>query len=695
MFFLSSQNFALILFQSSFFELAKFKKIFELLIVLLIIAFMAESAISQQYIDSAYTPRLNFGIYGHGGINLHMANFSELPGIPSCCPRYETGTGLGYGFGIFGAYPATNTIESFIRVGYLDYSGILKRSEPELLAGPDGRGVQGEFLHTVNAKLSVVEFFPGASFLLSERARIYAGIRFGFLIQNDYTQKEEITKPDFGVFADTRTRSRNEYSGEIPKASQMIFGLGGGASYDFPLNKAHTLFISPMANIHFGLSSFAENTGWRALSASLGFSIKFAPRRKAPPPPLPPPLPTMPEPDTPAKPLLAVYAVTITDDGRESPVSTFRQEEFLTTQMHPLLNYIFFEDNSADLPPRYKLLGRRDASLFDFNKLFNHSTIDVYHHVLNIVGSRMKQFPSARINLIGNNSNAGREQNNIELSKRRAESVRDYLINVWGVESERITVSAQNLPRIPSNPNSKDGIEENRRVEIIASQSEIFKPLVINDTLRESNIPVVRFKLESLSESGLTDWRIETIQAGKPLRVFRGKGSTPEKVEWNLKIENEYIPGFESSIEYLLTVKDKDGFEWQSGWWALPAEKVSVERKAQEMVEDKRIDRFSLILFDFNQATLGAENQKIADIARQSIQPNSVVTIKGYTDRVGDDKYNLDLSRRRALAVSELLGLSSETAVGLGKSHLLFDNNLPEGRIYCRTVTIEVVTTLR
>lgn len=650
---------------------------------------------SQEYLDSASKLRFNYGFYALGGFNLHTANFSEFPGIPSCCPRYETGSGSSISAGLFAAFPINQQIESFMRVGWHNYSGKLTRSEPVLLAGIDGRGVDGEFIHTVDAKLAAVEFYPGAAWIPVDGLRLFGGLKFALMIQKDYSQKEEISKPDYGTFTDTKSRIRHAYSGEIPNASSLLFGVGFGASYDFPLNKAKTLLISPMINMHLGLSSVGENMGWKPNNISAGIALRFAPRRLKPPPPLQPPLPPLPEPDSLEKPLLACYAVTITDDGKESPVSTFRQEEFLTTQMHPVLNYVFFEENSPNLPSRYKLLSRRDASAFDFNKLFNYKTIDVYSHVLNIVGKRMRSNPNAKITIIGCNSNSGKEQNNLELSKMRAQSVKDYLVNVFGVEEARLKIDAVNLPKIPSNNSTKDGMEENRRVELIATDSEIFKPIVIEDTLRESTIPVIRFKSESLSNVELTDWKIETVQSGKPLRTFSGKGSPPAKLEWNLKIENEFKPGFDNSIEYLLTVNDKNGFSWQSGWWALPVEKVTVEKKAQELIADKRIDRFSLILFDFNQATLGAENQKIAEIARKSIKENSVVTIKGFTDRVGEDRYNMELSLKRAKAVAEILGLDPGVAVGLGKTQLLFDNNLPEGRFYCRTVTIEVVTPVR
>jgi WD40 repeat protein/outer membrane protein OmpA-like peptidoglycan-associated protein len=98
-------------------------------------------------------------------------------------------------------------------------------------------------------------------------------------------------------------------------------------------------------------------------------------------------------------------------DSVEYPLQSLRVEEFLATAMHPLLNYVFFEQNSAIIPSRYTRLNtsqvRRitdkivlDKMLFE-RQFSGQTTLEVYRHVLNIIGSRLRASTNASITLVG------------------------------------------------------------------------------------------------------------------------------------------------------------------------------------------------------------------------------------------------------------------------------------------------------
>ena len=61
------------------------------------------------------------------------------------------------------------------------------------------------------------------------------------------------------------------------------------------------------------------------------------------------------------------------------------------------------------------------------------------------------------------------------------------------------------------------------------------------------------------------------------------------------------------------------------------------------------------------------------------------VHVTGYTDRMGDAGHNKTLSLSRARVAADALGFSQIRAQGMGPT-AMYDNNLPEGRFYCRTV---------
>jgi len=64
-----------------------------------------------------------------------------------------------------------------------------------------------------------------------------------------------------------------------------------------------------------------------------------------------------------------------------------------------------------------------------------------------------------------------------------------------------------------------------------------------------------------------------------------------------------------------------------------------------------------IVFFDFNQATLTPEGRMVVQQAAIAFQQNGSTRIElnGYTDLAGSQRYNLDLSRRRAIAVRDQL----------------------------------------
>ncbi len=76
-----------------------------------------------------------------------------------------------------------------------------------------------------------------------------------------------------------------------------------------------------------------------------------------------------------------------------------------------------------------------------------------------------KAFSGARIRVEGNTDNVGSEATNINLSKKRAQSVVDYLVNTYGMSRNRFIVVGNG----PNNPvasnDSEDGKSKNRRTD--------------------------------------------------------------------------------------------------------------------------------------------------------------------------------------------------------------------------------------
>lgn len=103
------------------------------------------------------------------------------------------------------------------------------------------------------------------------------------------------------------------------------------------------------------------------------------------------------------------------------------------------------------------------------------------------------------------------------------------------------------------------------------------------------------------------------------------------------------------------------------------------------------------ILFDFDKATLRPEVEStLEQVAAVLIQyPTLKIQVEGHTDNVGPEAYNLDLSERRATAVSEFLigqGIARNqiSHEGFGEASPVSDNETEEGRQRNRRVDLVI-----
>lgn len=105
-----------------------------------------------------------------------------------------------------------------------------------------------------------------------------------------------------------------------------------------------------------------------------------------------------------------------------------------------------------------------------------------------------------------------------------------------------------------------------------------------------------------------------------------------------------------------------------------PVEPAPLAAAAPAPVLEK-VDLSTDVLFEFDSATLKDSGKKKLDEVVQSAQGADVdrVRIVGHADRIGSDKYNMDLSQRRAESVKEYMaqngtGSDRVDAEGVGKT---------------------------
>lgn len=676
----------------------------------------------------------------HGGVllNSHSADFPQLEGIPSCCPAYETGQGTGWALGVLYEYSFTPRWWWGVRLNLMSVSGVLRREEPIPLI-VDGSPRTGAFEHTLEGNFLTLGIEPRAVFSPFGGLSIAYGFRMSYSLSSTFSQREAIVNPaNRGTFlnpdgTDSRRRTRNEYAGDIPNAEPIQAWLLGGIGYSLPMNADKTLFLVPEVQLYLPLTELVTNTNWRVSPVSVGVALAFGAGSRETPA-LPPPRRY--EVDTvrialasaPAsayvrgRPVVtstaneeverrtdtlffrrlstveaSIEAVGTTADGRTTVNPELRVEEYSSNRLDPLLNYVFFDEGSAVIPSRYQVLNGDAVTSFSEDGFSADSILGVYYNLLNIVGYRMSKHPEATLRLTGCIADIGLESGGADLAKGRAESVREYLTDVWNIDPRRIAVEHRGLPERASAPaDDPEKMQENRRVELNSSDPRILAPVFIRDTDYASTPSRLRFQPYVATSDSVVRWAVRAYQKGQRNTAFEasGMGKVPANIDWTISASSLVDPAKSSLIQYELEVETASGGNSLVVGVPLQINTVTIADRRTSRVNGFEVERFSLILFDFDKASIDAGNKRIVDIIRSRTTERSQVEISAYTDRTGDAQYNKRLAERRAQAAKEALQISGASARGVGEDILLYDNNLPEGRFYCRTVVIVVRTLL-
>jgi outer membrane protein OmpA-like peptidoglycan-associated protein len=364
-------------------------------------------------------------------------------------------------------------------------------------------------------------------------------------------------------------------------------------------------------------------------------------------------------------------------------------EDFVSFNMRPLLNYVFFDEGSDTIPERYQLLESGEVRRFRIDNLRKSDDLETYYNVLNIVGGRMRSNPDITITITGNNSDEGVEKDNRQLSENRAKAVYNYLKNNWAIDPSRMDIKARDLPRQASRTDTLPGYQENRRVEITSDFDDISKPVMTNDTIRQITKTKFVFKPEADSEIDIRDWKLTAKQGERVLFEKQGTGDLPDSIVWDPEESGANLRNAQT-IFCELQVWDKLGNNAESDQKSISINQLTVDRKRMERRRDKEFEYYGLILFDYGKTSLNREHRKTVDFVKSRIATEDTVTVLGYSDAMGDEITNKKIADRRATSVARYLRHPRTATFGIGEEELIFDNELPEGRFYCRTVRISV-----
>jgi len=621
-------------------------------------------------------PKLWVGVSGAANLIMYTGTTQTLNASLMAPAAFHNGFGVG-GFGSFLLeFRPIQALGFMLNLGYDNRGGSFDQVESPCNCPEDLK--TNLSYATIQPSLRISPFGPDFY--------VFLGGSYGYNINKSFAY----------TFDQNNGMLFNTYEGEFSDIRRDVFSTHIGIGYDFQLaaaNSPHQVALSPFVSYHpyYGQAPRTIES-WSLSTVRVGMALKFGKGRVNHPVQ---DYTAVIVPKTIASPVVAE-----TDDARftiRAPV--FVPVKRTINESFPLRNYIFFEKESSNIPNRYSKLSPAQAKSFQPEQLRELNAKDqtgrsarqmkAYYNILNILGYRMNQNPSTSISLIGASAGDGEA-----LGKTYAESVKKYLVDVFGVNPSRISTEGRNQPLHPSElPGGKSYLamlrEGDRRVDIISSSAILLSPLQIFVEQADPLDSHILFNVESDQKAPLKSWNVDVTDESGITKRYGPYTRKQESISGNTILGNNS----KGTYKFVLTGQTEKGA-------TIRKERVIHLVRNEEPKEEAL--RFS-ILFDFDQsdAVVNYERFLINEVAPH-IANNGTVIIHGHTDIIGGVDYNMQLSERRALDIRRILekavldagktGVRFDMyAFGMDADNAPFENKLPEERFYNRTVIIDII----
>ena len=639
----------------------------------------------QAQADQYTKPSWWFGAAAGANLNYYRGSTQELNLDLTVPTAFHNGSGVGLYLAPLVEYHRPDSkFGAMLQVGYDNRKGKFKEVITPCNCPAD-----------LSAKVSYLTIEPSLRFAPFEsNFYLYAGPRLAFNMAKSFKYKLGIN-PDYpDQVADP------EVKGDFSNMFTSVFSMQIGAGYDFPIsskNKETQYVISPFISFqpYFGQDPRSIET-WNITTLRVGAALKFGRGTKNPVPVVTAPpakVVVVPEPEV----KFSVYS------PKNIPVDRRVRETF------PIRNYVFFDLGSTEIPDRYVLITKDQVKDFKEDRLevFTPKHLSgrsdrqmiAYYNVLNILGDRMGKNPSVVVRLTGSSIQGSED------GKAMAESVRKYLVDVFGIDASRINTEGRVNPRLPSEqPGGTKELdllrESDRRVTISSESPAILmeyqtgpdvplKPVEINAVQEAPVDSYVTFNVEGAKEA-FSSWSVEVKDDKGTIQKFgpytHEKLSLPGKTLMGTRPEGDFKVTMVGQTKSGKTIRKE----------------TSVHMVLWKPSEREEGMRYSVI-FEFNQSEAIALYEKyLTDVVTPKIPKGGTVVIHGHTDIIGDEVTNMTLSLARANEVKGIiesaLSKAGRTDVkfevyGFGADQNLapFGNKYPEERFYNRTVIIDII----
>lgn len=634
--------------------------------------------------DTKYTkPSWYFGVAGGANVNFYRGTTQMLNSAMTVPSAFYNGNGVGLYVAPLIEFHRPNTrLGLMLQFGYDSRKGKFDQVLSPCNCPEDLKTDLAYF--TIEPSLRFAPF--KSDFYL------YAGPRFAFNTAKSFNYQQGINP------AYPQQIPNPEETGDFSDVRNNLVSMQIGAGFDIPISSQnkHTQFVlSPFVSFHpyFGQDPRTVES-WNLTTLRAGIALKLGRGHV-----IEEPLEVL----VPAVVVVEPEVQFTLNAPKNIPVERRVRETF------PLRNYVFFNAKSTEIPDRYVLLRKGQVKDFKEDQLevFTPKELSgraqrqmtVYYNVINILGDRMSKNPSTVVLLTGSSMEGPK------VGKQMAETVKVYLVDVFGIDGSRISVEGRIKPKLPSEQpwGTKELAllrEGDNRVSIMSESPALMmefqsgpdvplKPVEIVSLQEAPLDSYVTFNVEGANEA-FTSWSLVVVDEQGQMQYFgpytKEKASLPGKSILGTRSEGDYKVTMIGQTKSGNVVKKEASAHMVL--WTPP--------KNEEMM------RFSII-YEFNNAkAIGIYDKYLTEVVIPKIPNNAKVIIHGHTDIIGENDYNQKLSVERANDVRTILekGLANAgrsdvkfEVYGFGEDLNMapFDNRYPEERFYNRTVVIDIV----
>lgn len=635
---------------------------------------------------------MRFGASLGAALNFHTASFRALPGVPNCCPEYEGGLGIGVVGSLLLELPLSKSLSLESRATFATLSALLSRTE-ETTVESGGVAVPASFDHRLDASLATAAVELRAGWMPSSRLMLAAGMRGGVRTAGTFEQIEQLSdNVEHGSFENGR-RTRNEFTGDIPDANSLELSLLAAVSFELPLSSNGTLTARPELTLTFGLSPVSNAVSWNAHQLQLGVAFLYAK-------PVPPPPPVVITP--PPRLNVAVDIVPADNAVWEKDRPSIQVRELTDRWYSPLVPAVFFDSGAVQLATRYHSLSSVQARAFSIDSMTVGEFVDDHRHVLNVTGYRLRRDSTLRVTLTGSTMSGETR----DVARKRSEAVRDYLVSAWGIAPNQIKLSDVGDPFPRANEATEDGRHENRHVAIVPSAPAIVAPVYSARTSYRYEPAAIELRPIITSDRGVRDLDIAITREGKPVEQFNDVAdmdSLRPTIRWSVS-SSGIVPdsnGVPLAIDVDIDVENDLGTHARASTTLPFVLQRDVRWLDGSFERVGRLERstYQLVAFELDSPEPGVINRSVLRDIVDAMRPGATITIRGYSDRMGTLERNTELAAQRSAAVAriitEIMPADIATKViidakGEGVDQLRFTNELPEGRVLSRGVSIVV-----